>query len=186
MVANLFVKGENQLNELIRIISMPIRHTDKGWFWGSQGPFDSKAKALQVARAAYSSGYKEQIMEKNIVGEFIGTLLHSATITHFMHLKAQGEGSYATHVALGTYYDEIVDLVDGLAEAIQGCYDMIIEDYPNMFANVSGQPLDYMTMLRDYVKDNRAYMPQESNIQNEIDTIATLIDSTCYKLRFLR
>jgi hypothetical protein len=29
-------------------------------------------------------------------------------------------------------------------------------------------------------------MPQESNIQNEIDTIATLIDSTIYKLRFLK
>lgn len=165
---------------------MPIKQTKQGWFWGSKGPFPTKAKALQVGRAAYASGYKEQIMDKNIVGEFVGTLLHSATITHFMHLKAQGEGSYATHVALGTYYDEIVDLVDGLAEAIQGCYDTLIEDYPNMFANVSGQPLEYMTMLRDYVRSKRVDMPQESNIQNEIDTIATLIDSTCYKLRFLR
>jgi transcriptional regulator GlxA family with amidase domain len=26
--------------------------------WGSQGPFPTKAKALQVARAAYASGYK--------------------------------------------------------------------------------------------------------------------------------
>lgn len=166
---------------------MPIRHTDKGWYWGSKGPFASKDKALQVARAAHASGYKEEAqMDENCCGEFVGTLLHSATITHFMHLQATGEGSFAKHSALGTYYDEIVDLTDSLAEAIQGCYGMIISNYPNMFANVSGDALDYMVMLKDYVSNNRQNMPQESNIQNEIDTIATLIDSTIYKLTFLR
>ena len=38
---------------------MPIRKTDKGWYWGGQGPFATKSKALAVARAAYASGYKE-------------------------------------------------------------------------------------------------------------------------------
>lgn len=116
---------------------MPFRHTDKGWFWGSKGPFATKQKAIQVARAAYASGYKEESMEKSAVGEFIGTMLHSATITHFMHLKSK---SYAQHVALGAYYDEIVDLVDGVAEAIQGCYQEIIEDYPTAFGNPSAEP----------------------------------------------
>ncbi len=166
---------------------MPIRHTDKGWYWGSKGPFPSKDKALQVARAAHASGYQEETeMDKNIIGEFVGTLLHSATITHFMHLQATGEGSFAKHSALGTYYDEIVDLTDAVAEAIQGCYQEIISNYPNMFANVSGEPLDYMLMLKDYVADKRQYLPQNSNIQNEVDTIVTLIDSTIYKLTFLR
>ena len=166
---------------------MPIRHTDKGWYWGSKGPFPTKAKALQVARSAYASGYKEnREMDRSIIGEFIGTLLHSATITHFMHLQATGEGSFAKHSALGTYYDEIVDLTDSLAEAIQGCYGEIITNYPPMFANVTGEALEYMRMLKEYVANNRANMPQDSNIQNEIDTIATLIDSTLYKLTFLR
>jgi DNA-binding ferritin-like protein len=100
-----------------------------------------------------------------------------------MHLKTT---SYATHVALSTYYDEVVDLVDALAEAIQGCYGELIDNYPTMFANVTGEPLNYLEMLKDYVSDNRQNMPQMSNIQNEIDTIATLIDSTIYKLRFLK
>jgi hypothetical protein len=165
---------------------MPIRHTDKGWYWGSKGPFASKDKALAVARAAHASGFKEEKIMQPIIGEFIGTLLHSATITHFMHFKVEGEGSYARHVALGTYYDEIVGLVDTLAEAIQGCYGELIEGYPTMFANVGGNALEYMLMLKDYVADNRKGMPQESNIQNEIDNIATLIDSTLYKLTFLR
>lgn len=37
---------------------MPLRHTKAGWMWGSKGPFPTKAKALQVARAAYAHGYK--------------------------------------------------------------------------------------------------------------------------------
>ena len=163
---------------------MPIRHTDKGWYWGSRGPFPTKAKAVAVGQAAYASGYKEENeMNTTVIGEFIGNLLHSATITHFMHLQTR---SYSEHKALGNYYDEIVELTDSLAEAIQGCYGVIITDYPTMFANVTGQPLEYMKMVQDYVATNRDKMPEESNIQNEIDSIATLIDSTIYKLTFLK
>jgi hypothetical protein len=162
---------------------MPFRHTDKGWYWGSKGPFASKAKAIQVARAAYASGYKEESkMEKSVVGEFVGTLLHSATITHFMHLRTR---SYAEHKALGAFYDEIVELTDSVAEAIQGCYQEIIEDYPTAFGNPSVEPLAYILSLKDFVAEMRTKLPQESNIQNEIDAIATLIDSTAYKLKFL-
>ena len=39
---------------------MPLVKKQSGWYWGSQGPFDTKAKALQVARAAHASGYKSQ------------------------------------------------------------------------------------------------------------------------------
>lgn len=163
---------------------MPFRHTDKGWYWGSKGPFASKAKALQVARAAYASGYKEEsIMEKSAVGEFIGTLLHSATITHFMHLKSK---SYAEHKALGAYYDEVIDLVDTVAESIQGCYQELIEDYPTVFANPAVEPLAYILSLKDFVAKTRDKLPQDSNIQNEVDNIVTLIDSTAYKLKFLK
>ena len=44
---------------------MPIAKKQDGWYWGSKGPFATKAKALQVAQAAYSSGYKEK-REKNL------------------------------------------------------------------------------------------------------------------------
>ena len=162
---------------------MPFRHTDKGWYWGSKGPFASKAKAIQVARAAYASGYKEEsVMDKAVIGEFIGTLLHSATITHFMHLRTT---SYAEHKALGSYYEDIVDLVDSVAEAIQGCYQELIADYPTAFGNPSAEPLAYILSIKDFVANMREKMPQESNIQNEIDAIATLLDSTAYKLKFL-
>lgn len=39
---------------------MPIRKVKGGWKWGSQGPFPTKKKAEQVAKAAYASGYKSK------------------------------------------------------------------------------------------------------------------------------
>lgn len=119
-------------------------------------------------------------------GKFIGNLLHSATVTHLMHLQAQGEGSYAKHIALAAYYDGITDLVDAVAETIQGCYTELINDYPTSYSAILNDPVDYMASLKEYVAEARKDMPQQSNIQNEIDNIATLIDSTLYKLTFLR
>jgi DNA-binding ferritin-like protein len=165
---------------------MPLRKTDKGWFWGSKGPFASKDKALSVARAAHAHGFKEQQMEMKPVAEFIGMLLHSATITHLMHLQAEGEGSYAAHKALGSYYEGIVEAVDAVAESIQGAYDVIIDSYPPAYADTNATPLDYMKTLRAYVRNKRTELPADSEIQNEVDNIANLINSTCYKLARLR
>lgn len=125
-------------------------------------------------------------MDQETVGEFIGTLLHSATITHFMHLQTVGEGSYAKHKALGAYYDGIVELADSVAEAIQGCELEIIKAYPKTFANTPMDALAYMESLKQFVAVNRESVSEESNVQNEIDNIVTLIDSTIYKLKFLR
>ena len=165
---------------------MPLRKTDKGWFWGSSGPFPTKTKAIQVAKAAHASGYKEESTMNNIIGEFVGTLLHSATIAHIMHLQAEGEGSFAKHTALGAYYDSVVEATDSLAEAIQGCTGEIIKAYPPMFGNPAVEALDYLESIREYVIAHREQISEYSNIQNEIDTIMTLLDSTIYKLTFLR
>jgi len=40
---------------------MPIRKRGNKWHWGSKGPFDSRKKAAEVARAAHASGYEGSI-----------------------------------------------------------------------------------------------------------------------------
>ena len=42
---------------------MPLTHRNGSWYWGSKGPFPTKAKALSVARAAYAHGYKEKLKD---------------------------------------------------------------------------------------------------------------------------
>jgi hypothetical protein len=43
-----------------------------------------------------------------------------------------------------------------------------------------------LTSLKNFVDDARKDLPQETQIQNIVDEIAQLIDSTLYKLRFLK
>jgi uncharacterized protein len=36
---------------------MPVEEKNGKWYWGNEGPFDTKAKAEEVERAAYANGY---------------------------------------------------------------------------------------------------------------------------------
>jgi hypothetical protein len=111
---------------------------------------------------------------------FAATMLHSATNTHFFHWSTD---SFSKHMALGAYYDEVVDLVDDLVEAYMGCYEQI-KTFPSVYHQPK-EPVKYLESLKNFVADARKDLPQETQIQNIIDEIAQLIDSTLYKLRFL-
>ena len=123
-----------------------------------------------------------------IVGQFISTMFASRTQAHVFHLQTTGEGSFATHKALNDYYDEIIDITDGLAESYQGKYG-IITGYGNValqeFQNCENV-VTYFETLCMYVEKSRQMLPQDTYIQNQIDEIVALITSTLYKLRFLR
>ena len=88
-------------------------------------------------------------------------------------------------MALGTFYQELPDLVDAVAEGIQGITEELI-DYPVDYYPPMDNALDELRSLKDFVKDERELLPQDSEIQNAIDAIADLIDSTIYKLKFLK
>ena len=42
---------------------MPITRRNGKYYWGRQGPFDTQAKAEEVAQAAYASGYKGSVQK---------------------------------------------------------------------------------------------------------------------------
>ena len=126
---------------------------------------------------------KFSVNKADPVMQFTMCLLHSVTNGHILHLTTT---SYAEHKALGTYYREVADLVDEFIEAFQGKYGLLHDftiDY-----ELPGQPFEYMMYLQDKVatlrKEER--FPQDSELQNIVDEIAQLIDSTLYKLRFLK
>ena len=115
------------------------------------------------------------------LAEFAATLLNAATTAHFMHLQTR---SYAAHMALGSFYEALPDLVDSVVEQCQGKYGLI-DSYPDQETPGAGDPVEFLQYLRDYTSENRVDLPQDSEVQNAIDNIATEIDSTLYKLRFL-
>jgi len=117
------------------------------------------------------------------VMQFTMCLLHSVTNAHILHLTTT---SYAEHKALEDYYTEVGDLVDDFIEAFQGKYGLL-HDFTTDY-QLPDQAVAYMTYLKDEVATLRRSerFPQDSELQNSVDEIAQLIDSTLYKLRFLK
>lgn len=113
---------------------------------------------------------------------FIGTLLQSRTQAHIYHWQTQGIGSDAAHRALGDYYDGIVDLLDKLVESTQGRHG-IIRGYrmPDAIRE-DGNFIKYFEALALFVETTRTQVYQDSYIQNQIDTIVELIETTKFKL----
>lgn len=115
-------------------------------------------------------------------GEFLLCLMHSSTNTQILHRQTK---SFAEHTALGEFYEAIIPLVDNLTEAIQGLEGEII-DYPVDYYGPASTGLEELTALKEYVLEERKELPQNSEIQNIVDEVAALIDSTLYKLKFLK
>jgi predicted RNA-binding protein with PIN domain len=117
------------------------------------------------------------------VMQFTMCLLHSVTNAHILHLTTK---SYAEHKALESYYTKVDDLVDNFIEAFQGKYGLL-HDFTTDY-QLPDQSVAYMTYLKDEVATLRRAerFPQDSELQNSVDEIAQLIDSTLYKLRFLK
>jgi hypothetical protein len=118
------------------------------------------------------------------MGEFILTLLHAATNTHILHWQTK---SFAEHMALGEFYQALPELIDAVVEATQGRTQLLVH-FPVHYYAPAANGLEELRMLKDYVDEERHKkgIPQDSEIQNLIDEIASQIDSTLYKLRFLK
>jgi hypothetical protein len=117
-------------------------------------------------------------------GEFLITLLNAATVGHVLHLRSR---SYSEHKALNTFYSELPDLVDAVIEAWQGRHQELVQ-YPDQMVELSehDDSLEFLMFLKILVDEDRGVLGDESEIQNLVDEIAALIDSTIYKLTFLK
>ena len=127
--------------------------------------------------------FTAKIESKDPVMDLVMCMLHSVTNAHILHFKTR---SFSEHMALGTFYNEIGELVDSFVESFQGKYGLLTK-YTSDFM-LAESPIPYLEYLKAEVETNRraANFPQDSELQNEIDNIANLINSTLYKLRFLK
>lgn len=116
--------------------------------------------------------------------EMISLILHSRTQAHTLHLQTK---SYPEHMALNGYYNGIGDLIDGLVESYQGKYG-IIESYKSYDLVSYKSTESTIKYLQDLCKKIESLRDccKDSYIQNQIDTVCELINSTLYKLRFLK
>ena len=114
---------------------------------------------------------------------FVGILFLGRDVAHSVHLNTR---SYAKHVALNTFYDEIVDFADKFAEAYQGRHGLI-GPISLMNAGKTSNILEFMQDQVDEIEKCRYEVcdKTETALQNIIDEIVGLYLSTIYKLKFL-
>lgn len=120
--------------------------------------------------------------------KLISTLMASRDQAHIFHWQTTGPGSYAAHVALGSYYDEIPDMVDSLVEAYQGKHGILKGYEPaERFDEYSKEgALKYFKALATYVDRVYNKIPKDdTNIINQLDNFKDLIYTTIYKLENL-
>lgn len=112
-------------------------------------------------------------------GDFVLALMNARTVAHIAHLQTT---SYAQHVALGEFYEGLVPLIDSFAEVYQGRYGLI------KFNAASFKLERDPYLLLDGVVATLDAARAECKVpalQNIIDEMITLADSTRYKLKNL-
>ena len=144
-------------------------------------------KVIQLNEQENKKETVDDVVEDGNIVDMISILLHSRSQAHIFHWQTKSQSSFAEHMALGGYYEEIGELIDGIVEGYQGKNDLLtgyktikMVDYKS-----TEQLITYFKGLDDNIEKNRKAV-KESYIQNQIDTIQELIYSTLYKLRFLK
>lgn len=117
------------------------------------------------------------------VCDFVGMLFLARDVTHSVHLNTR---SYAKHVALNGFYDKIVGLADGFAEAYQG-RNGLIGPISLMSAKKTTNIIEFLQDQLTEIENCRYEVVPKTDapLQNLIDGIVELYLSTLYKLRFL-
>ena len=127
---------------------------------------------------------KQQKESKMNFISLVSKLLDSQKQVHIFHLQTK---SFAEHKALQDYYDAIPDLVDGLVESYQGKYGILSgwKSFPSADYQSPEQVISYLKSLSEDVAKVYPNM-KDTYIQNQLDEVTSLINSTLYKLRFLK
>lgn len=115
--------------------------------------------------------------------DFVGMLFLARDVAHSVHLNTR---SFAKHMALQGFYEEIVGLADSFAEAYQGKYGLM-GPISLMSAKKTGNIVEFLQDQMDEIEAERFKIVDKdcTPLHNIIDEIVALYLSTLYKLRFL-
>lgn len=100
------------------------------------------------------------------------------------HLKHWSTKSYAEHVALGEFYDSVIDVIDNLIECYQGNFGLIGN------VKLTNETGDILKCLE---ADAVWFAANEDKITGEVDALENIMQElvalylkTIYKLKFLK
>ena len=121
------------------------------------------------------------------VSNCLSELMNARNSFHKLHLSITGPGSYAAHKALNSFYDMLPDFIDTLGESYQGITEKLITYKPVTSRTIEdvADALGYLRDLYAMINKLQGMMPY-SEIVNNLDLVKDAINSTKYKLLFLK
>ena len=119
-----------------------------------------------------------------MIEELIARVFYARNVAHFEHWRAEGVGGYARHVALGEFYDGVIDAIDSLVEAYQGAFELVgTVPAPKTKAE------DILLLLiedAEWIEKNHESICKGNRaVANLIDSLTGVYLSAIYKLRNL-
>lgn len=104
------------------------------------------------------------------------------------HIAHWATDSYARHMALGSFYDDIIEAIDGIVEAYQGWFGLLQGVKANV--STSPDPDDIASVIADeaqWIAENRtAISGGNAAIENLVDGLTDTYMTTFYKLANLK
>jgi len=117
-----------------------------------------------------------------MIEELVAKVFSSRNNAHLQHWRTK---SFAQHMALGEFYDEVIEILDTLVEAYQGNFGLIGE-VPDVEQNHNKDSIKMLTADVAWIAENRAKVAQDVDaLENIIDELTGLYLKTLYKLENL-
>jgi hypothetical protein len=115
------------------------------------------------------------------MGVVFSKLFEARDFAHKAHLETK---SYAQHKALGTFYEDILDLTDGLVESYFGKYGIQKIEIAQV------KPSDTIPYFEDFANfiaaAHESVNKKDTWVQNQLDEISATTFSLLYKLKNLK
>jgi len=122
------------------------------------------------------------------IHECVSRVFATRNAAHIAHWNTK---SYAEHMALGDFYEGVVDILDNLVETYQGNFGLIglVVPAQTIASNLTDPKLNIIKLLSaetDWLANNRDQIAGDiCAIENILDELVGLYLKTIYKLKNL-
>lgn len=115
-----------------------------------------------------------------MIEQLITRTFQARDIAHRAHWKTK---SFAEHMALGEFYDAVIDKIDDIVETYQGQYGLVGTFGVKVEAMGQSDITAFLTAEAEWIEANRDEIAKGSTaIENLLDNLLETYNRTLYKL----
>ena len=116
------------------------------------------------------------------IEELVAKVFASRNTTHLAHWRTK---SFAEHIALGDFYEDVIETVDKLVECYQGNFGLI-KEVPDVEQAHNGDVVKLLSNDVAWIAKNRSKIARNvAALENIVDELTGLYLKTLYKLENL-